>query len=118
MAMIDVPNPDGRLRPGILVDVKLTGTQPTTVVRIPSNALSFKPDARLLDAIGEVRVPFFPAPDSQGAPLSEVWEFNGTEFTAVGVRTGAAEGDWTEILAGEVHLGDRLVTSASMPDGR
>lgn len=116
VAVVEVPNPDGVLRPGIVVSVKLIGTQPATVLRVPNRALWFRPDAALLDAIGEVRVPFFPAPESAAAPLSEVWEFNGTEFTAVGVRTGPADADWTEVVAGAIHPGDQLVTSAALAD--
>lgn len=116
LAVVEVPNPDGVLRPGLVVTLRLTGAQPATVVRVPNGALSFKPDPGLLDAIGEARVPFYPAPQSAGAPLSEVWEFNGTEFTAVGVRTGPDDGGWTEVVAGAIRPGDRLVTSASLPN--
>jgi HlyD family secretion protein len=115
LAVVDVSNPDGVLRPGMLVAVKLTSAEPATIVRVPNGALSFRPQPGLLNAIGEQRVPFFPAPESAGAPLSEVWEFNGTEFTAVGVRTGPDDGDSTEVVAGPIRPGDRLVTSASLP---
>ena len=114
LAVIEVQNPNGLLRPGMVVPVTLFDSQPATVVRIPNRALTFRPDAGLLQAIGESRVPFYPAPGAAGAPLSQVWEFNGTEFTAVWVRTGAADGEWTELVAGAVRPGDRLVTSAAL----
>ena len=113
-AVVDVPNRPALLRPGMTVVVELQDPRSATVVRVPNRALTFKPDPDLLGAIREVRIPFFPVVKSVGAPLSDVWEYNGTEFTAVGVRTGATDGEWTEIVAGAVQPGDWLVTSASL----
>jgi HlyD family secretion protein len=118
LAVVEVENPDGLLRPGMLVTVTLHGSQAATVVRVPNRALSFRPDVGLLQAIGQPHVPIYPAPTAAGAPLAQMWEYNGTEFTAVAVRTGLADEDWTEVVAGAVRPGDRLVTSAELGDAQ
>jgi hypothetical protein len=41
-----------------------------------------------------------------------VWEYDGREFTAIAVRVGLADSQWTELLSGPVRPGDALVTSA------
>jgi hypothetical protein len=81
---------------------------------VPNEALSFSPPRELLDAIGETRVPSMAFSANPDAPLSQVWTYDGCEFTAVRVRTGYRDGRFTELVDGPLHPGDRLVTGASM----
>ena len=110
-AIVDVANPDQRLRPGMTAEVVLSGPQRDHVVRIPNSALSFRPPSEVLTAIGE------PEPaiaHGAGQSLREVWEYDGKRFTPIEVRAGLADGGWTELLSGNVRAGDALVTSAAL----
>ncbi|MEO8256365.1 MAG: hypothetical protein ABI868_03380 [Acidobacteriota bacterium] len=66
-------------------------------------------------AIGEVEphLAQSAAHESEGdQPPSEVWEFDGQQFTPIGVRAGLADSGWSELLSGAIRPGDTLVTSA------
>lgn len=52
-AIVDVANPDQRLRPGMTAEVVVSESQRDHVVRIPNIALSFRPPPEVLKAIGE-----------------------------------------------------------------
>ena len=110
-AIVDVANPDQRLRPGMTAEVVLSGSPLDHVVRIPNTALSFRPPPEVLKAIGE-REPVIPNAREQG--VREVWEYDGHQFTPVAVQAGLADGGWTEMLSGDLRAGDALVTSASV----
>jgi HlyD family secretion protein len=110
-AIVDVENPDQRLRPGMTAEVVLSGAQREHVVRIPSPALSFRPPPEVLKAIGE-REPVIPNAKERG--LREVWEYDGRQFTPIAVHAGLTDGGWTELVSGDVRAGDALVTGASV----
>jgi HlyD family secretion protein len=110
-AIVDVSNPDQRLRPGMTAEVVVSAEPREHVVRIPNPALSFRPPADVLKAIGE-REPVIQNAKEQG--LREVWEYDGRQFKAIGVHAGLADDGWTELVSGDVRAGDELVTSASV----
>jgi HlyD family secretion protein len=116
-AMIDVDNPDERLRPGMTAEVVLQGMRRDNVTRIPNNALSFRPSAAVLNALkqpesmdGAVAAP---SGDTATKPRA-VWTFDGRRFTPIAVRVGLADDRWTELVAGELHAGEALVTRADV----
>jgi HlyD family secretion protein len=114
-AMIDVDNPDERLRPGMTAEVIVQGMRRDNATRLPNNALSFRPSAAVLNALKQPE----PSIGEAGAPTGDtatrpraVWKFDGRRFTPIAVRVGLADEQWTELVAGEVHAGDVLVTRA------
>jgi HlyD family secretion protein len=114
--MIDVDNPDQRLRPGMTASVVVTGTRREDVVRIPNRALSFRPTGAVLDALGQVEPPVDPSAsglDPEARPRY-LWTFDGKRLTSVPVRVGLSDDQWTELAAGAVHPGDVVVTQASV----
>jgi HlyD family secretion protein len=114
--IIEVMNPDEKLRPGMTATVELRGSRVDGAVRIPNAALSFRPPQNVLDAIKEVLEP--PASTAQAAgdaPIRRVWRFDGAQFTPVDVRGGITDGQWTQMIGdGPLREGDLLVTSASI----
>ena len=114
-AIIDVANPDERLRPGMTAEVVLEGARRPNAVRIPNSALAFRPPADVLQALRETD-PLASTSGSAsadgGTTVREVWEFDGKRFTPVPVHVGLADGGWSELLSGTVRPGDALVTSA------
>jgi HlyD family secretion protein len=111
--LIDIRSRGERLHPGLTATIYLDGTHGARVTRIPNHAFAFRPPARLLESIGQTRVPSFAAAETSDEPAAQVWGFNGTEFAAIAVRTGLADDRWTELVDGPVSPGDHLVTSAA-----
>jgi HlyD family secretion protein len=107
-AIVDVANPDLRLRPGMTAEVVVSESQRDHVIRIPNGALSFRPPPDVLKAIGETEPAI-----AKEAGVREVWEYDGKRFMPIAVHAGMADGGWTELLSGEVRAGDALVTGAS-----
>ena len=115
--IVDVANPDQRLRPGMTAELVLRGSRREHAIRIPNNALSFRPPADVLRALGANGSPLPAAHAAQAQtdqkPL-EVWEYDGKTFTPIPVTAGLADDGWTELLSGAVRTGDALVTSAAL----
>jgi HlyD family secretion protein len=119
--VIDVPNPDERLRPGMTAEVILTGARRASAVRIPNGALAFVPPADVLHAGGEAAVNVSTTGDEgsagEAAAPRRVWTYDGKRFTPIAVRVGLADEQFTELLSGSVHPGDALVTNAMLRVG-
>jgi HlyD family secretion protein len=115
--IVDVANPDQRLRPGMTAELVLRGSRREHAIRIPNNALSFRPPSEVLRVLGS-NGPSLPVANAARArtdqkPL-EVWEYDGKTFTPIPVTAGLADDGWTELLSGSVRSGDALVTSAAL----
>ncbi|MBZ5560702.1 MAG: efflux RND transporter periplasmic adaptor subunit, partial [Acidobacteriia bacterium] len=114
-AIIAVDNPDERLRPGMTAEVALSGARRSRVVRIPNNALAFRPPNDVLQAIGGVEPEVKDtAPPAGGVETRtrDVWRYDGKRFTPVAVHVGLADDRWTELVSGQIKDGDALATSA------
>jgi HlyD family secretion protein len=117
LAIVDVPNPDEKLRPGMTATVTLAGSHREDVTRIPNSALSFRPPLDVLHAIGEDNVP---PPDQETRPSAEsgslvrVWQYDGQFFTPITLRVGLSDDRMTEVLNGPLKVGDQLVTGATI----
>jgi HlyD family secretion protein len=115
-AMIDVDNPDERLRPRMTAEVLVQGIRHDNVTRLPDNALSFRPSADVLKVLGQPEPSvgeLASAGDTTAKPRA-VWKFDGKRFTAIPVRVGLADDQWTELMTGDVHSGDVVVTRADV----
>jgi HlyD family secretion protein len=113
--IITVSNPDEKLRPGMTATVHLAGAHVDDVIRVPNNALSFRPPIDVLSSVGQPTD--FPAPPNDAldnGTRRQVWRFDGVHFTPFDVRVGLTDGAWTQLLSGPVQPGDALVVSASM----
>ncbi len=100
-AVIDVENPDLRLRPGMTANVTFTYAQKDDALKFPNAALRFRPPAEI----------------TAKAPRPErdhriVWVLQGGTPQPVSIRTGLSDGSATEALEGDLHEGDTLITEA------
>lgn len=114
-ALIDVPNPALKLRPGMTATVRITTRKAEQVTALPNAALRFKPEpedkaktpatpAKLGFNQGRVyRLPQAAASEQGAAEASSGLE-------AVSVRLGITDGVWTALAGGGVASGDALVT--------
>jgi HlyD family secretion protein len=114
-AIATVTNADERLRPGMRATATLNGSRRDRVVRIPSLALSFRPPADVLHAMPEIEAPLTDDEGyAAGGTLKHVWKYDGKQFIDVTIHTGVADDEWTELTAGTVQVGDRVVTEANL----
>jgi HlyD family secretion protein len=147
---IDVPNDDLRLRPGMTAQVYVHVSQVEQVVRIPNDALRFRPTrahyaalraqppadepARAIDHIGDrivdpgalravpidedattVDALFAPPPKADARATVWTWDDAGHRFVSIQVRVGVTDGQMTELLSGDVQVGEELVTGVILP---
>ena len=108
-AIVDVANPDQRLRPGMTAEVVVSESQrdarrPHSEQRVVVSAAAGRVEGDRRNRAGR-------SPKEQG--VREVWEYDGKRFMPIAVHAGMADGGWTELLSGNVREGDSLVTSAS-----
>jgi len=119
-AVIDAPNPDLKLKPGMTATVNVEIARRDNVLRAPVAAIRFKPTSDLLKALG---VQNTAAPKS-ALGSATVWQYSGSAAVAVPVKLGATDGTWTELLDAPFAEGTQLVTrvntttaAASAPAG-
>jgi HlyD family secretion protein len=115
-AVVDVDNSDGEIVPGSTAVVMLPTGRRADALRVKNAALSFRPNADVLKASGQSPrdVPEVDrAPDAAGRGY--VWKYEAGKFVAIAVVTGVADERWTEVTAGNIQPGDRLVTQAEIP---
>jgi len=109
-AIIDGPNPDLKLKPGMTANLKVEVEKRSQAVRIPNAALRFRPTTATLAAFHQAA----PATDTGTASEARVWTYaNGTLMPLV-VRTGISDGMNTELVAGEVQPGTDVVTAVTV----
>ncbi len=101
-AVIDVDNPESKLRPGMTATVSVTTKEAKDVPAVRNSALRFKPDTEELQLqplqFGQGRV--FQV--SGGAVGSE-------EVAAKVISVGITDGVWTQVTSG-LSVGDEVVT--------
>jgi RND family efflux transporter MFP subunit len=117
-AVVDVPNVDGLLAPGATAIVTLAGGSRQNVVRLPNNALAFRPSPAMLERTGQADLTVRSGagevtPGDRNAHLSQVWRFENNKFVPIDVVTGLSDDRWTELISGSVQAGDQLVTNAA-----
>jgi len=136
-AVIDVKNPDLKLKPGMTANVTFVYAEKEGVLKVPNSAMRFRPPADLLAATA--RDGGVPADGSRGGAGSgaggrgpggrggaqrgptdrrTVWVLRnaGTPQAApepVQIRVGFTDGSFSEVLEGEVREGDLLVTDVT-----
>lgn len=100
-AVVATRNEDLALRPGMTAYMTVTVAERTDVPRVPNAALRYVPDPG--DAL--------PATGNAPAPNRRVlWRWDGMAAPqAVEVTLGITDGRWTELSAGDIKVGDKLV---------
>jgi HlyD family secretion protein len=128
-AVIDVKNPDLKLRPGMTANVTVVYADRQDVLRVPNAALRFRPTPDLLAQMrrpagggsgrsggwsgrAAAATPDRPATRSAATPGSgrTVWVLRGPLPEPVQVQVGVSDGTLTEISSGAFGASDRVVT--------
>ena len=138
-AVIDVGNPDLKLKPGMTANVTFVYAEKGDVLKVPNAALRFKPPAGMLGdggAAGRTG----PRAEGQGAaarpegtgagggpggkPAARgpetldrrtVWVLKGGAPAPVKIRTGISDGSFSEVLEGELEAGAEVIVDAVGP---
>jgi len=104
--VIDAPNPDLKLKPGLTANITVYTLEKSGVLAIPSKALKFKPDPALLGTLG-----YTVTADTVRA-RRKVWAVEGNTLRAVSVLTGESSGDKIEVTDG-LSEGERVAVGLS-----
>jgi len=113
--VVDVANPDLALMPGMTANLRVEIETRPDVLRVPTAALRFRPQAD-------------PAAERGSTPRGAAVHVLGADGkpARVAVRTGISDKAWTEIVSGELKPGDSVIVAdlaakkdnGSMPRGR
>jgi HlyD family secretion protein len=118
--VLNVSNPELLLKPGMTANVTIVTARRDGVLRVPVQALRFKPERRT-----HLQQPVTASQESDhGRKGSRVWVLRDNRLTRVPVMTGLDDGTFVAILSGDLHPGDEVVTdvmksatSATRPSG-
>ena len=134
-AVIDVDNPDHRLKPGMTANVTFVYAERKNVLRIPSAALRFRPPEELLASVAAGDVPTKKHKKDKGkknqdgargvaaenageageageAARRSVWVLRQDRLSEIPVELGVADGSKVEVRGGALAEGDFVVTDA------
>ena len=100
VAMVD--NDDGTLLPGMTANIHFIVLQKNDVLRAPNAALRFQPKDTDSGNSGKVA-----SPDNK----SRVFLLSEGKPTPINVTTGATDGNYTEIISGDLKVGDKVIIS-------
>ena len=121
--IIDVPNDDGQLKPGMTSTVSIETARADNVLRVPASALRFEPTDSLLKEFPST------SPDENGsAPLraggpstslgtgrreQAVWQLANGRLEKLPVRTGVSDGANVEIVSDGLSEGASVITGVA-----
>ena len=131
-AVVDVSNPDLKLKPGMTANCTFVWAERDDALRIPNAAMRFRPPAELLAQLhpGATSTPRGPGANAEaaqggGAPRRgtpgagadpsrrTVWVLRDGKPQPVVIRTGVSDGSLTEVAEGDLSQGDLVITDMS-----
>jgi len=100
-AVITVDNPDLALKPGMTATARIVTAQSLNVLRVPSQALRFTPTA-----VANLEL-------AKAAKTGQrvIWVERAGKLVSIPVTVGLVDDTFAEIKAGDLKLGDQVVTS-------
>lgn len=121
-AVIDVDNPELKLKPGMTANVTFLYAERDDVLLVPNAALRFRPSPEVLAAANVESAPAEPQQGRGGrnrgpSDRRELWVLRDGSLERAPIRTGITDGSVTEILEGALQVGDPIVTEADAPQG-
>jgi HlyD family secretion protein len=98
--VVNVPNPEFLLKPGMTANVTIISARRDNVLRIPIQAIQFLPTF----AKGNSTNPSAPRE-------KQVWIADGSVIKPASIVTGLDDGHYVEVMSGELKQGDSVVTA-------
>ncbi len=103
--VVGVDNSDLALMPGMTASTQIIVDRRADVLRVPNQALRYVPGG--LSAIQA------PAQETPSSRPSQVWVLRDGQPVAVMVVPGLSDENFTEIVSGNIHSGDQVITAES-----
>ena len=107
--IIDVPNEDGQLKPGMTSTVSIETARADQVLRVPAAAVRFTPTDALLKEFGG-GVPIEDAPAESRRRAQSIWHLSNGHLEKIPVRVGVSDGANVEIIADGLTEGASIIT--------
>ena len=121
-AVLEVDNAELLLRPGMTAIATITTATRADATLVPNTALRFTPPAPPLARRGFSMGPprdfgnAPPAPPAAKAGTTQkVWIKNGKTPQAIEIKVGISDGNFTEVTAGALRPGDRVIVGIDAP---
>lgn len=112
-AVIDVENPELKLKPGMTANVNFIYARKNEILTITNSALRFRPPADHPEFKTDKGTNGKPEKTAQKEGLSRtIWVLRGGKPQSVTVITGISDGIATEIVRGDLAVGDEVITEA------
>jgi HlyD family secretion protein len=122
-AVLQVENTDLSLRPGMTGTAEITTLTREQVLLVPNAALRFEPAVQQVAAKTSIMASLMPRPPAGAAKQvkrqtddsadKQVWILEQGQPKVLQVKTGATDGRYTEIVAGELTAGMAVITEAA-----
>jgi len=106
--VVSVENPEMLLKPGMTANVTAITARRDQVVRIPIEALRFSPRGRSANGHGATEVAS--QDGSRDSRKARVFVPDGGQIRPVSIVSGLDDGTWVEMVSGDLHDGDLVVT--------
>ncbi|MBN1924295.1 MAG: efflux RND transporter periplasmic adaptor subunit [Prolixibacteraceae bacterium] len=108
--IIDAPNPDLKLKPGLTANVTIITNEANDVTLLPLAALRFSPEKQAEISSFSKTEKVMPLPEKQeGSDKQKIWLWENGKMHPEMVETGLEDGVWCEIKSG-IAPGDSVVT--------
>jgi len=109
--IIDVPNDDGQLKPGMTSTVSIESARADSVLRVPASALRFVPTESLLQEFPSTS-PSATASTPLGTGRREqaIWTLSNGHLERLPVRVGVSDGANVEIVSDGLSEGASIIT--------
>lgn len=111
LVIIDVDNLDGKLLPGMTANVEIITGAKADVLRVPTNALRFRPRAKDRERVAKNSKPNAPSKKEDPQPLLYIASIDAYMPTKKLVKLGLEGDEYTEILSG-IKTGDKVLVRA------
>ena len=119
-AVIDVDNPELKLRPGMTANVTFVYAERPDALRVPNAALRFKPAPDAADPRAAARAPGGATATRTAAKPADpkshkrtVYVLRDRKPAPVEITTGITDGSFTEIVGGPLSDGDTVITDTA-----
>ncbi|NDW18463.1 efflux RND transporter periplasmic adaptor subunit [Dysgonomonas sp. 216] len=109
--VIDAPNPDLKLKPGLTANVSIYTLEENNVLMIPTKAMRFNPDPEIIAQVGDGDIEI-QNNSNVGQGKKTVWVKNGNNLSQKEISIGTSDGINIQILTG-LSDGEEVVTGIS-----
>lgn len=116
--IIDVPNDDGQLKPGMTSTVSIETARADQALRIPAAALRFSPSETLLKEFPSAMADAGEPTTGKGVGRREqaVWQLTNGQLKKIAVRVGVSDGTQVAVTADGLTEGTSIITGVARSD--